>query len=160
MIKILFLHGLFSNGNQSIKAHVIKALGYKVYAPNLSNWWFNSAFKTAKQAVEEFEPDAIVGSSRGGAIAMQLESDKPLILLAPAWKHYKVNTKITTPCRVIHSLNDDMVPFEDSIELVHKNPEIELIPVESDHRLNSLKAQMALDDALFELVDEKITQLA
>ena len=82
--------------------------------------------------------DVIVGSSRGGAVAMNLESgNTPLVLLCPAWKKYG-SARTTKPATtILHSPADDVVPFADSEELVRNSglPASALIEVGTDHRL-------------------------
>ena len=150
MVKVLFLHGLFGNPKRSIKVCSIQAMGYKVLAPQLSNWRYSTALKTAKEALK-WDPDVIVGSSRGGAIAIQLESDKPLLLLAPAWKYYGVKSKITTPCYILHGINDTTIPFNDSLELNGR-----LIALEDDHHLNSIHSHLVMKVLLDNLVYEPL----
>jgi uncharacterized protein len=83
MKKGLFLHGWSSDGG--MKTMFMRSLGYDVQNPNLSDWFFSRAVRQAQAAYDEFQPDVIVGSSRGGAVAMALNSgDTPLVLLAPA----------------------------------------------------------------------------
>ena len=63
--------------------------------------------------------------------------DVPLVLLCPAWKRWctvhiaKANTKI------LHSRNDEVIPFADSEELVAVSglPPSALIATGHDHRL-------------------------
>ena len=82
--------------------------------------------------------DVIVGSSRGGAIAVNIDSrDTPLVLLCPAWKNWGRATKLKSNAVILHSLQDDVIPYSDSSELVaNSNLPLEtLIAVGNDHRL-------------------------
>jgi hypoxanthine phosphoribosyltransferase len=46
-------------------------------------------FSTAQAEFDQHQPDVIVGSSRGGAVALNINSkDTPLVLLCPAWKNW------------------------------------------------------------------------
>jgi len=134
--KVLFLHGLFSNGEQSCKCHSMRCDGYEVTAPPLNNWFLSWAISSVN--LNRIKPNVIVGSSRGGAVALSLKTKLPLILLAPAWKYYGVKSKFTNRCVVIHGVKDTLIPYQDSIELVNKNPNAELLLVDDDHRLNSI----------------------
>ncbi len=140
--QILFLHGWSSNGRT--KAAFMRSLGYEVTTPRLSDWSFSSAVRSAQEAVEMLRPDLIVGASRGGAVAMNIDSDgTPLVLLAPAWKRWGKARTIHSNCVVIHSLFDKMVPFEDSVQLCGSS-EAKLIAAGLDHRLNCEEGRRAL----------------
>jgi pimeloyl-ACP methyl ester carboxylesterase len=147
--KVLFLHGWSSDGAR--KTAFLRFLGYDVRTPRLSNWSFTRAVKTGQAAFDENKPDLIVGSSRGGAVAMALDSgDSPLVLLAPAWRRWGTARSVKNPCRsiIVHSRYDDVVPFEDSIELCLNSPGLSIIPGGLDHRLNDWQARKALERAL------------
>ncbi len=84
----------------------------------------------------EGEPDVIIGSSQGGAIALSIASQypsTPMILLCPAWKIFRVTPKYLNPQSIIiHGINDMEVPFEDSQELA-KEFGVKLIPTNDAH---------------------------
>lgn len=147
MKKVLFLHGWSSDGGT--KTAFIRYLGYDVQNPNLSDWPFSRAVRQAQAAYDEFEPDVIVGSSRGGAVAMALNSGTtPLILLAPAWKRWGKAASVKKNTVVIHSPHDEYVPFEDSVELCHASGVYHLIAAGVDHRLNCWEGRRVLREAL------------
>ena len=80
----------------------------------------------------------IVGSSRGGAVALNIDSgDTPLVLLCPAWKNWGKVTKLKPQATILHSRNDDVIPFSDSEELVANSglPLETLIEVGNDYCL-------------------------
>ncbi len=146
MKKVLFLHGWSSDG--SMKTAFLCCLGYNVMTPRLSNWFFSRAVNQAHAAYDEFRPDVIVGSSRGGSVAMNMDSDEtPLVLLAPAWKRWGKATAVKKKCVVIHSPHDDVVPFEDSVELCEASGS-RLIAAGVDHRLNCWEGRRAMREAL------------
>ncbi len=123
--------------------------------PRLSDWSFRSAVRTAHDACDEFEPDVIVGSSRGGAVAMA-RSDVPLVLLAPAWRWCGVEPRVSAPkAVVIHSPSDRWVRFDDSRELRRRNPHVRLIAAGDGHRLNDPTARAALAEVLDDLFPTK-----
>jgi len=136
-MKILFLHGWHSVPG-GVKPSYLAQHGHDVVNPALDDDDFDTALQTAQAELEGHKPDVIVGSSRGGAIAMNLSKGAtPLVLLCPAWKKYGV-AKIVKPITIIlHSRADDVVPFADSEELVRNSglPVSALIEVGSDHRL-------------------------
>ena len=151
--QILFLHGWSVNGSTSTKAMFLRSLGYDVTAPELSDVSFWRAVHQAQSVYEDLRPDVLVGSSRGAAVAMNLDmKDRsvPMVLLSPAWKTWGNAKSICngTSCIIIHSPNDDLVPFSDTLELSLNSPGVAVIPAGIDHRLNCPDAQRALKNAL------------
>jgi hypothetical protein len=147
--KVLFLHGWCSDG--SSKSNYLKSLGCKVNTPELSNWFFSKAVRTAQEAYNSFQPDVVVGSSRCAAVALGIDSKTtPLILFAPAWRKFGKTTTISKPnVVVIHSKTDDMVHYSDSEKLISNSVEgVVLITVGRDHRLNCVEGRRALKDAI------------
>jgi hypothetical protein len=83
-------------------------------------------------------PQVIVGSSRGGAVAMNINSGGArLVLLCPAWKTWGDARTVKAVTVILHSRADDVVPFADSEELVRNSglAASALIEVGDDHRL-------------------------
>lgn len=150
MRKVLFLHGWSSDGGT--KSAFMRSLGYDVLTPPLSDWFFSRAIAQAQAAYNVFHPDVIVGSSRGGAVAMNMDSgDTPLILLAPAWRRWGKATSVKKNCVVIHSPHDKIVAYEDSVELCEASS-VRLITAGVDHRLNCWEGRRALKEALAEML--------
>ncbi len=136
-MKILFLHGWKSIPG-SIKATYLKDAGHTVINPALDDDDFEKAIRTAQAEYDERKPDVIVGSSRGGAVAMNIESDAtPIVLLCPAWKKWGIVRSLKPDSIVLHSRSDDVIPFADSEELVARSglPPETLIEIGNDHRL-------------------------
>jgi predicted alpha/beta hydrolase family esterase len=155
MKRVLFLHGWSSDGGT--KTAFMRSLGYDVFTPNLSDWRFRRAVAQAQAACDAFGPAVIVGSSRGAAVAMNMNGGStPLVLLAPAWKRWGKASSVKNPCRsiIIHSRNDEVVPFEDSVELCLNSPGLSIIPGGVDHRLNDQQARKALERALWLVLGE------
>ena len=151
--QILFLHGWSVNGSTSTKAMFLRSLGYDVTTPELSDFSFWRAVSQAQTVFDDLAPDAIVGSSRGGAVAMNLDTKDrsvPMVLLSPAWKTWGNARSISkgASCILIHSPKDDLVPFSDTLELSQNGPGVVVIPAGMDHRLNCPDAQRALATAL------------
>jgi hypothetical protein len=146
-MKILFCHGL-EGSPSGRKATALRDAGHEVVAPLLPRDDFEGAVRIARQAAEECRPDVIVGSSRGGAVAMRIAdtSPAPLVLLAPAWRRFGVEPVVRRDTRVLHGIKDDVVPLADSIELEQRNglPPEDLVPINDDHRLGSPLALEAL----------------
>ena len=136
-MKILYLHG-WNSVVGGVKPTYLRSHGHEVIEPALDHEDFEAALRTAQAAFDQHQPEVVVGSSRGGAVAVNLKSGSArLILICPAWKKWGV-VKTTKPgTLILHSRADDVVPFEDSVELTTKSglPETALIEVGRDHRL-------------------------
>jgi hypothetical protein len=136
-MKILFLHGWHSYPG-GLKPSYLANHGFEVINPPLDDDDFDEAVRTAQAEYDRHRPDVIVGSSRGGAVAMNLDSGStPLVLLCPAWKRWGTWNVVRSNTIILHSRADDVVPFAHSLELVQASglPESALRIVGSDHRL-------------------------
>ena len=136
-MKILFLHGWHSVPG-GVKPSYLQKHGCQVVNPKLDDDNFDLAMQTAQAAFDLHCPDCVVGSSRGGAVALNIQSgDIPLVLLCPAWKKWGTARRLKPNSAVLHSRWDDVIPFEDSEELISISglPSELLIEVGSDHRL-------------------------
>jgi hypothetical protein len=137
---ILFLHGWHSVPDD-VHPSYLKDCGHEVINPTLDDDDFDAALATAQGEFDRHHPRVVVGSSRGGAIAMNMNSGQAkLVLLCPAWHRWgtAMTAKTVKPGTVIlHSRADRLVPFADSQDLVTVSglPAWTLIEVGSDHRL-------------------------
>jgi hypothetical protein len=136
-MKILFLHG-WQSVPGGVKPTFLKDHGHEVINPKLPDDDFDEAVRIAQAEFDRHQPEVVVGSSRGGAVAMNIDSgDARLVLLCPAWKNYGTATTVKPEAVILHSRSDDVVPFADSEELVRNSelPAWTLFEVGSDHRL-------------------------
>jgi hypothetical protein len=79
---------------------------------------FEEALRIAQVEYDQHRPDVVVGSSRGGAVALNItSSDARLVLLCPAWKKHGTARTVKHNTTILHSRADDVVPFSDSEEL-------------------------------------------
>src|SRR4051812_41063862 len=144
-MKILFLHGSVPGG---VKPTFLARHGHEILNPALPDDDFDEAVRNAQVEYDRHRPDVIVGSSRGGAVAMALQSGStPLVLLCPAWKRWGTATTVKPGTVLLHSESDEVIPIADSRELVRTSglPESSLIIVGTDHRLadpDPLKAML------------------
>lgn len=141
-MKILFLHGWHSTPGGR-KPSFLAESGHQVANPALCPDDFEKARRTAQAAFDEQQPEVVVGSSRGGAVAMNIERrGVPLVLMCPAWKHWGEVSIVTDPVSILHSRRDEVIPFEDSEELVRMSglPADRLIETGVEHRLASDQA--------------------
>jgi hypothetical protein len=133
-MKVLFLHG-WQSVPGGVKPTYLKAHGHEVLNPKLPDDDFAEAVRIAQAEFDTHRPQVVVGSSRGGAVAMNINSgDARLVLLCPAWKKYGTAKPVKSDTVILHSRADDVVPFADSEELATTSGAM-LIEVGSDHRL-------------------------
>jgi hypothetical protein len=159
-MKILFLHGWTSLPGGR-KPTYLKDHGHEVLNPRLPDDDFGEAVRIAQAEFDQHRPDVIVGSSRGAAVAMNIESgDTPLVLLCPAWKRWGTASTVKINSTILHSPADDVVPFADSAELIKNSglPPSRLIEVGSDHRLADLEPLEEMLNSVERLVEEKKTK--
>jgi pimeloyl-ACP methyl ester carboxylesterase len=136
-MKVLFLHG-WQSVPGGVKPTYLAQHGHEVINPKLPDEDFNEAVRIAQAEFDQHQPAVVVGSSRGGAVAMNLDSgEAKLVLLCPAWKKYGTAGTVKPGTVILHSRADDVVPFADSEELVRNSglPASTLIEVGSAHRL-------------------------
>lgn len=136
-MKILFLHGWHSLVG-GVKPTFLKDAGHDVINPALDDDDWTAAVQVAQSAYDRHRPDVVVGSSRGGAIAMNINSQTtPLVLLCPAWKNWGTARTVKPNTIILHSMKDEVIPFAASEELVLHSRLISsaLIEIGQDHRL-------------------------
>ena len=68
-MKILFLHGWHSVPD-GVKPTYLAQHGHTAFNPKLPDEDFAEAVKIAQDEFDKHQPDVVVGSSRGGAVAM------------------------------------------------------------------------------------------
>ncbi len=141
-MKVLFLHGLESSPN-SAKVAFLRDMGHEVHAPPLDRDDWEQSVAAARNAAAVQRPDVVVGSSRGGAVAMAAGVGAPLVLVAPAWVKYAPWATVSGRATVIHSIDDDVVPYEHS-EKLRQMFGIKLIAAGTSHRMNDSEALEAL----------------
>lgn len=149
-MKILFLHGWHSTPGGA-KPSFLASLGHQVLNPALDPDDYALALQAAQVCFDEGRPDVVVGSSRGGAIAMNLEvGHTPLVLLCPAWKNWGEARVVKAGTLILHSPGDEIIPFEQSRELRQLSalPQEALWEVGSDHRLADEASLKALGEAV------------
>ena len=133
-MRILFLHGWTSIPG-GVKPTYLKNNGHTVINPKLPDEDFAEAVRIAQTEFDRHQPQVVVGSSRGGAVAMNINSGSAkLVLLCPAWKNWGTARTVRKDAVILHSRADDVVLFADSEELAQKSGAT-LIEVGTDHRL-------------------------
>lgn len=133
-MKILFLHG-WQSVPGGVKPTYLKDHGHEVINPKLPDDDMEEAVRIAQVEFDKHKPHVVVGSSRGGAVAMNIKSGAAkIVLLCPAWKKYGSAKTVKADTVILHSRADDVIPFAESEELT-KNSGATLIEVGTDHRL-------------------------
>src|SRR4051812_27353735 len=148
-MKILFLHGRGSVPG-GVKPTYLAQHGHEVLNPALPDDDFDEAVRIAQAEYDRHRPDVVVGSSRGGAVAMNLNpGSTPLVLLCPAWRRWGKATTVKPGTVILHSEADEVIPIADSRDLVRASglPESALIVVGTDHRLADPEPLEALLEA-------------
>ncbi|HEY7309938.1 MAG TPA: alpha/beta fold hydrolase [Gemmataceae bacterium] len=136
-MRILFLHG-WQSVPGGVKPTFLARHGHEVINPKLPDENFAEAVRIAQAEFDKHQPAVVVGSSRGGAVAMNINSGEArLVLLCPAWKRHGTVRTVKPGTVILHSRTDDVVSFADSEELVKNSgqPASALVEVGQDHRL-------------------------
>ena len=136
-LRVLFLHGWHSVPG-GVKPTFLRDSGCEVINPALDDDDFDLALSTAQKNFDTHMPDVVVGSSRGGALALNINCDQtPRVLLCPAWKNWGTANTASSNTVILHSRADDVIPYADSIELLRNSdlPSDCLIEIGNDHRL-------------------------
>ena len=148
-MRILYLHGLGAQPGGA-KATFLRQQGHEVVEPEVPAK-FSEALGTAQQAFDRRRPEVVVGASRGGAVAMNIDTgDVPLVLIAPAWKWRGPANTVRPGTIILHSPNDGVVPPEHSRELARRSglPDDRLVMVGEDHWMTDQAALAALQEAV------------
>jgi len=117
-MRILFLHG-WTSVPGGIKPTYLKDAGHEVVNPALDDDDFDLAVRTAQAGYDQHKPDVIVGSSRGGAVGVNMQSnDTPLVLLCPAWKNWGTVATVKSNTIILHARTHepeahDLIAFAD-----------------------------------------------
>ena len=153
-MNILFCHGK-EGSPDGTKARTMKTIAGAevVVIPRLTNSFSEYDFIKDLGMVMKVinDVDIVVGSSRGGALVCQMNTTKRKILIAPAWKKFKVIPHLTSNDIILHCKQDDLVPYEDSEQLV-KMFGCKLIECGVNHRMS--------DDKTLGLIKNIITEVA
>jgi hypothetical protein len=143
-LRVLLIHGL-EGSPQGTKARFLDE-HFTTLTPAMDTRDFEACVALQAQAVAEFAPDVVVGSSFGGAVALRLLRDGvwsgPTVLLAQAGKHFGVPLELPEGAvvTVVHGIDDDVVDVADSRALAAtgRPPGVQLLEVHDAHRLQTI----------------------
>src|SRR5688572_8219515 len=106
-MKVLFLHGWHSVPG-GVKPTYLTDHGHEVINPALPDEDFAEAVRIAQAEFDRHQPDVVVGSSRGGAVGMNINSSTArLVLLCPAWRKWGTVKTAKSGTVILHSRADD-----------------------------------------------------
>ena len=133
-MRIVYLHGRMSSPN-SQKCKFLRDNGHEVHAPKLKSTDWAQSVTAAREIMEKVLPDLVIGSSRGGAVAMATNTTVPMVLICPAWGKYAPWSICRGNSTILHAKEDRIVKFSDS-KLLSEASGAKLVEVGSDHRMN------------------------
>lgn len=149
-MKILYLHGLGS-GPDGYKPTWLRNQGCEVVAPQLVDDDFAASVEIARHRFEAEPFDVVVGSSRGGAVALTLDTgNTPRVVIAPAWRRLEAEPRTGPWTVILHSPHDELVPIGDSRELAARwqLPADSFVEVGNRHTMSDPAALAALLSAI------------
>ena len=140
-LRVQFIHGLESNP-QGTKARTL-AEHFDVRTPAMDTRDFDGCVELQARVLAEHRPRVLVGSSFGGAVAVELlrrgDYRGPTLLLAPAARRYDRDAVLPEGARVmiVHGHGDDVIDIADSRALAATGSaeSVDLIELDDDHRL-------------------------
>ena len=162
MSTILFLHD-WQSVPGGVKPTYLARHGHTVINPALPDEDFPEAVRIAQTEYDRHLPHVVVGSSRGGAVAMNINCGSArLVLLCPALKHWGTAKTVKPGTVILHSRADDVIPFADSEELVRNSqlPAAALIEIGNDHRLADPESLAVMLRACEEMPTEAAKSIA
>ena len=138
-----FIHGL-EGSPQGAKARLL-AEHFRALTPAMDTRDFDTCVAVQAAALRSFRPDVVVGSSFGGAVAVELLRRGlwrgPTLLLAQAAVKRDATARLpeSVPVWLVHGRNDDIVDPQDSRALARTGSGelVRLIEVDDDHPLHA-----------------------
>ena len=155
-LKVQFIHGL-EGSPQGNKARLL-ARHFTASTPAMDTSDFDACVETQAREILRYAPDLLVGSSFGGAVALELlhrgSWEGPTLLLAQAALRLGRRTTLPAGARVwlVHGIRDEVVDIQDSRNLAGTGSpaRVRLIEVDDDHGLSATVA----DGTLVRIVEE------
>lgn len=156
-LRVQFIHGL-EGSPQGNKARLF-AEHFDARTPAMDTSDYEACVRLQCEALREFEPEVLVGSSFGGAVAVTLLQRGlwrgPTLLLAQAALHYDAEATLPEGVTVwlVHGLADTLVDPEESRRLAATGSPslVRLLEVDDDHPLSETTRSGRLLDIVREL---------
>jgi hypothetical protein len=160
-LRVQFIHGL-EGSPQGNKARALAA-EFETATPAMDTGHFEACVALHAETLRRFEPDVLVGSSFGGAVALALLQREqwrgPTLLLAQAGLRQGLRAKIPPGVRVwlVHARGDDVVPIADSQRLARSGTPgfVRLFEIDDDHALHAFVTSGRLVSMLRELSEAR-----
>jgi len=160
-LRVQFIHGL-EGSPQGNKARALAA-AFETTTPAMDTGNFEACVALHAERIRRFEPDVLVGSSFGGAVAVALlqreQWSGPTLLLAQAALRQGLRAKIPPGARVwmVHARGDDIVPIADSQRLARSGTPgyVRLFEVDDDHALHAFVTSGRLVAMVREVAEAK-----
>jgi predicted esterase len=151
-LRVQFVHGL-EGSPHGAKARLLGE-AFDALTPAMDTSDFEASVATQAQALAQFRPDVLVGSSFGGAVAVALLArglwSGPTLLLAQAALRYDDAARLPPDVTVwlVHGTRDALIDPAESRRLAATGtPErVRLIEVDDDHPLHDSVARGDLLD--------------
>lgn len=146
-MRVQFIHGLESSPRSS-KAQVLGE-HFEAHTPAMDTSDFEGCIVLQAREIRSFEPDVVVGSSFGGAVALALLQRGlwcgPTLLLAQAGQRLGLAAELPVAVRIwiVHGSRDDVIDPADSRALAGAGSGelVRLIEVDDDHPLRASVAR-------------------
>lgn len=160
-VRVQFIHGLESSPHGA-KAHLF-ATNFTASTPAMNTKDFPSCVAVHEAEIAAFKPDVLIGSSFGGAVALELLHrgawTGPTLLLAQA--AFRIGSHTSLPegrvVWIVHGTNDEVVDIDDSRQLARTGTSklVRLIEVDDDHSLHAMVADGRLLDLVRDIAKER-----
>jgi pimeloyl-ACP methyl ester carboxylesterase len=143
-LKVLFVHGL-EGSPQGRKARLFDR-HFDARTPYMDTRDYAACVRLQTEALAEFRPDLLVGSSFGGAVVVTLLQRSawtgPTLLLAPAALRLGPTSRLAenVPVTIVHGRGDSVIDIEDSRKLARTGSPgwVRLFEVDDAHDLGGL----------------------
>jgi pimeloyl-ACP methyl ester carboxylesterase len=145
-LRVQFIHGL-EGSPQGTKARIL-ARHFETRTPAMDTSDFEACVAMQADALADFRPDVLVGSSFGAAVAVALLQRGlwrgPTLLLAQAALRRGAPAELPpgVPVWLVHGLRDELIDIEESRRLAASGSSewVELHEVDDDHPLHETAA--------------------
>jgi predicted esterase len=156
-IRVQFAHGL-EGSPSGAKAQALSE-HFDTHTPAMDTSNFEACVELHAQSLDHFQPDVLIGSSYGGAVATALLQrgrwSGPTLLLAQAALRLGLPARLPAGVLVwiVHGRGDALIDPVESRQLASagRETEVRLIEVDDDHTLHASVESGALIDWVREL---------
>jgi pimeloyl-ACP methyl ester carboxylesterase len=159
LLRVQFVHGL-EGSPRGAKARLFAA-HFEASTPEMDTSDFEACVEAQAAELARFRPDVLVGSSFGGAVAVELLRRGlwcgPTLLLAQAARRRDPEARLPegVPVWIVHGLRDELIDVDQSRALARTGSAglVRLIEVDDDHALHGLVGRGELLELVRELAE-------